>query len=30
MLSTQTSIAIEAVNKARGEPVWFQLYPTDQ
>ena len=30
MLSTQTSTAIEEVNKARGEPVWFQLYPTDQ
>ena len=30
MLSTLTSTAIEAVNTARGEPVWFQLYPTDQ
>lgn len=29
ILSTQTSIAIEDVNKARGEPVWYQLYPTD-
>jgi isopentenyl diphosphate isomerase/L-lactate dehydrogenase-like FMN-dependent dehydrogenase len=30
ILSTLTSTAIEDVNKARGEPVWFQLYPTDQ
>ena len=30
LLSTQTSFDVESVNKARGEPVWFQLYPTDQ
>lgn len=30
MLSTQTSTSIEEVNRARGEPVWYQLYPTDQ
>ena len=30
MLSTQSSTGIEAVNRARGEPVWYQLYPTDQ
>ena len=29
VLATPTSTAIEDVNKARGEPVWFQLYPTD-
>ncbi len=30
ILSSVTSTAVEAVNTARGEPVWFQLYPTDQ
>jgi 4-hydroxymandelate oxidase len=30
LLSTVSSTAVEAVNEARGEPVWFQLYPTDQ
>ena len=30
MLSTQTTTEVEQVNKARGEPVWFQLYPTNQ
>ncbi|MFN0124543.1 MAG: alpha-hydroxy acid oxidase [Blastocatellia bacterium] len=27
ILSTNTSSSIEAVNEARGAPVWFQLYP---
>jgi isopentenyl diphosphate isomerase/L-lactate dehydrogenase-like FMN-dependent dehydrogenase len=26
MLSTSTSIGVEEVNQARGQPVWFQLY----
>ncbi len=30
MLSTHTSISLDEVNRARGEPVWYQLYPTDQ
>lgn len=30
VLSTVSSTAIEDVNAARGEPVWYQLYPTDQ
>lgn len=30
ILSTVGSVAVEEVNAARGEPVWFQLYPTDQ
>jgi isopentenyl diphosphate isomerase/L-lactate dehydrogenase-like FMN-dependent dehydrogenase len=30
MLSTQTSTSVEDVTRARGEPVWYQLYPTDQ
>jgi isopentenyl diphosphate isomerase/L-lactate dehydrogenase-like FMN-dependent dehydrogenase len=30
LLSTVSSTAVEAVNEARGEPVWFQLYATDQ
>jgi isopentenyl diphosphate isomerase/L-lactate dehydrogenase-like FMN-dependent dehydrogenase len=30
MLSTVTSTAVEEVCAARGEPVWYQLYPTDQ
>ena len=29
ILSTLSSTAVEAVNTARGEPVWFQLYPTN-
>jgi 4-hydroxymandelate oxidase len=29
ILSTVSSTAVEAVNSARGEPVWYQLYPTD-
>jgi 4-hydroxymandelate oxidase len=28
ILSTTSSTGVEAVNAARGEPVWFQLYPT--
>jgi len=30
ILSTQTSIPIEDVNKAYGNPVWFQLYTTSR
>jgi isopentenyl diphosphate isomerase/L-lactate dehydrogenase-like FMN-dependent dehydrogenase len=30
ILSTVASTGVEDVNAARGEPVWFQLYPTDQ
>jgi isopentenyl diphosphate isomerase/L-lactate dehydrogenase-like FMN-dependent dehydrogenase len=30
ILSTLTSQSIEQVNAARGEPVWYQLYATDQ
>jgi isopentenyl diphosphate isomerase/L-lactate dehydrogenase-like FMN-dependent dehydrogenase len=30
VLSTVTSNGVEDVNAARGEPVWYQLYPTDQ
>jgi isopentenyl diphosphate isomerase/L-lactate dehydrogenase-like FMN-dependent dehydrogenase len=30
LLSTVSSTGVEDVNAARGEPVWFQLYPTDQ
>ena len=30
LLSTMSSTAVEEVNAARGEPVWYQLYPTDQ
>jgi isopentenyl diphosphate isomerase/L-lactate dehydrogenase-like FMN-dependent dehydrogenase len=30
ILSTATSTGVEAVIAARGEPVWYQLYPTDQ
>jgi len=30
MLSTLSSTAVEDVNAERGEPVWYQLYPTDQ
>ncbi len=29
ILSTMTSSAVEAVNDARGAPVWYQLYPTN-
>ncbi|RPI48172.1 MAG: hypothetical protein EHM55_26000, partial [Acidobacteria bacterium] len=29
ILSTVASTGVEDVNAARGEPVWFQLYPTD-
>jgi isopentenyl diphosphate isomerase/L-lactate dehydrogenase-like FMN-dependent dehydrogenase len=28
MLSTVSSSSVEAVNEARGRPVWFQLYPS--
>jgi 4-hydroxymandelate oxidase len=30
ILSTMSSTGVEAVNIARGEPVWYQLFPTDQ
>lgn len=30
LLSTLSSTAVEEVNAARGTPVWYQLYPTDQ
>jgi isopentenyl diphosphate isomerase/L-lactate dehydrogenase-like FMN-dependent dehydrogenase len=30
ILSTQTSVPIEDVNKAYGKPVWFQLYTTSR
>jgi 4-hydroxymandelate oxidase len=30
VLSTVSSTGVEDVGAARGEPVWFQLYPTDQ
>lgn len=30
VLSTMSSTAVEEVNAARGTPVWYQLYPTDQ
>lgn len=29
ILSTVASTAVEPVNEARGDPVWYQLYPTD-
>jgi isopentenyl diphosphate isomerase/L-lactate dehydrogenase-like FMN-dependent dehydrogenase len=29
MLSTVSTTGVEDVNAARGEPVWYQLYPTD-
>ncbi|MGH9832098.1 MAG: alpha-hydroxy acid oxidase, partial [Blastocatellia bacterium] len=29
ILSTMTSSSVEAVNEARGAPVWYQLYPTN-
>lgn len=28
LLSTVTTSSVEEVNEARGEPVWYQLYPT--
>ncbi len=30
MLSTVTTSSVEEVNEARGEPVWYQLYPTTE
>jgi 4-hydroxymandelate oxidase len=30
ILSTVSSTGVEDVGTARGEPVWYQLYPTDQ
>ncbi len=30
ILSTVASTSVEDVNAATGEPVWYQLYPTDQ
>lgn len=30
MLSTVSSTSVEDVSAARGAPVWYQLYPTDQ
>lgn len=30
ILSTVSSTGVEEVNAARGEPVWYQLYPTEQ
>jgi isopentenyl diphosphate isomerase/L-lactate dehydrogenase-like FMN-dependent dehydrogenase len=30
LLSTVSSTSIEEVSEARGAPVWYQLYPTDQ
>jgi isopentenyl diphosphate isomerase/L-lactate dehydrogenase-like FMN-dependent dehydrogenase len=30
ILSTVASTGVEDVSTARGEPVWYQLYPTDQ
>ena len=30
ILSTVSSTGVEDVSAARGEPVWYQLYPTDQ
>ncbi len=29
VLSTETSSSVEAVNEARGTPVWYQLYPSN-
>ena len=29
ILSSVASVAVEQVNEARGAPVWYQLYPTD-
>ncbi len=30
ILSTVTTSSVEEVNKARGQPVWYQLYPTTE
>lgn len=30
MLSTVSTTSVEDVTKARGAPIWYQLYPTDQ
>ena len=30
ILSTVTSTSLEDVTAARGAPIWYQLYPTDQ
>jgi isopentenyl diphosphate isomerase/L-lactate dehydrogenase-like FMN-dependent dehydrogenase len=30
MLSTVATTSVEDVTKARGAPIWYQLYPTDQ
>ena len=30
MLSTVTTTSVEDVSAARGEPIWYQLYPTSQ
>ena len=30
ILSTVTTVPVEEVNVARGEPVWYQLYPTPE
>lgn len=30
ILSTMASTSVEDVTAARGEPIWYQLYPTDQ
>lgn len=30
ILSTLTTSSVEEVNSARGQPVWFQLYPTNE
>jgi len=30
IMSTQASFPVEAINEARGTPVWFQLYTTNQ
>lgn len=30
ILSTVSNVAVEEVAEARGEPVWFQLYPTER
>jgi 4-hydroxymandelate oxidase len=29
LLSTASSISVESVSAARGAPLWYQLYPTD-
>jgi 4-hydroxymandelate oxidase len=30
IMSTQASFSVEAINEARGTPVWYQLYTTNQ